>query len=109
MKYDEGLNNFHKLKDYIKTSLSIKQNLQPDPLQDDEKNENEVGDTDEGSLSKNIKLEDLANTRIPKSSGNNVFHIYAQKHVLSSRNYHFKLLLPTLHTKSEILLLKHYD
>ena len=34
VKYDEGLKNFHKLKDYIKTSLSIKQNLQPGELGD---------------------------------------------------------------------------
>ena len=55
MKYDEGLNNFHKLKDYIKTSLSIRQNLQLNPLQDDEKNEIELGDNHEYSLSMNVK------------------------------------------------------
>ena len=70
MKYDEGLNNFHKLKDYIKTSLSIQQNPQLDPLQHDE-----LGDTHQHSLSMNVKKEDVANTRNPKSSGNNVFHI----------------------------------
>ena len=73
MKYDEGLNNFHKLKDYIKTSLSIKQNLQLNPLQDDEKYENHENGND--SLSIDVKLEDndcdVAKSRMPKSSGNN--------------------------------------
>ena len=59
VKYDEGLNNFHKLKDYIKTSLSIRQNLQ-----DDEKNEIELGDNYEYFLSSDVKLEE-------KDSGNN--------------------------------------
>ena len=60
MKYDEGLNNFHKLKDYIKTSLSIRQNLQLNPLQDDEI---ELGDNHEYFLSMDIKSEE-------KDSGN---------------------------------------
>ena len=94
VKYDEGLNTFHKLKDYIKTSLSIRQNPQ---LQDDEKNEIELGDNHEYSLSMNVKSEendfDVTNTRFPKSSGNvmrqNQIHFYF-KHKIKSMQQTFR-------------------